>query len=169
MFNRNKSHTLNQCRDYYLEDCMARGQSPRTLETKKSCLRFFVQWCERQGVTRARRVKPDHLEQYRLYVCRYHQPFNLRPLDMATQRNRLTAVKVFFRRLKRRGLIITIGGENVMKTREVNSWFWNQGNQPGDKIQRFDHAIALIYSDSTLLGGDSDTNIVFKVTKTFSF
>jgi len=33
----------------------------------------------------------------------------------------------------------------------------------------FDYAIALIYSDSTLLGGKSDTNIVFTVSKTFSF
>ena len=31
----------------------------------------------------------------------------------------------------------------------------------------FDYAIALIYSDSSLLGGESDTNIVFTVSKTF--
>jgi hypothetical protein len=33
----------------------------------------------------------------------------------------------------------------------------------------FDYAIALIHSDSTLLGGASDTNIVFTLSKTFSF
>jgi hypothetical protein len=33
----------------------------------------------------------------------------------------------------------------------------------------FDYAIALIHSDSTLLGGESDTNIVFTISKTFSF
>jgi hypothetical protein len=33
----------------------------------------------------------------------------------------------------------------------------------------FDYAIALIHSDSTLLGGESDTNIVFTLSKTFSF
>lgn len=33
----------------------------------------------------------------------------------------------------------------------------------------FDYAIALIHSDSTLLGGDSDTNIVLTLSKTFSF
>jgi uncharacterized protein (TIGR02001 family) len=33
----------------------------------------------------------------------------------------------------------------------------------------FDYAIAFIYSDSTLLGGESDTNVVFTVSKTFSF
>lgn len=31
----------------------------------------------------------------------------------------------------------------------------------------FDYAIALIHSDSTLLGGDSDTNLVLTVSKTF--
>lgn len=84
---------------------MALGQSDRTLETKKSALNLFFQWCTQQEITLANRVKAKHLEQYRLYLCRYRQPFNQRPLDIASQRNRLTAVKVFFRRLKKRGLI----------------------------------------------------------------
>ena len=33
----------------------------------------------------------------------------------------------------------------------------------------FDYAIAAIYSDSTLLGGESDTNLVLTLKKTFSF
>lgn len=33
----------------------------------------------------------------------------------------------------------------------------------------FDYVITLIYSDSTLLGGDSDTNLVFTLSKTFDF
>jgi len=33
----------------------------------------------------------------------------------------------------------------------------------------FDYAFAVIYSDSTLLGGDSDTNLVLTVSKTFDF
>jgi uncharacterized protein (TIGR02001 family) len=33
----------------------------------------------------------------------------------------------------------------------------------------FDYSIALIYSDSTLLGGESDTNLVFTLSKTFDF
>ncbi len=33
----------------------------------------------------------------------------------------------------------------------------------------FDYAIALIHSDDTLLGGESDTNIILTVSKTFSF
>jgi len=33
----------------------------------------------------------------------------------------------------------------------------------------FDYALAVIYSDSTLLGGSSDTNLVFTLSKTFDF
>ena len=33
----------------------------------------------------------------------------------------------------------------------------------------FDYALAVIYSDSTLLGGDSDTNLVLTLSKTFDF
>jgi uncharacterized protein (TIGR02001 family) len=33
----------------------------------------------------------------------------------------------------------------------------------------FDYAFAVIYSDSTLLGGESDTNLVLTVSKTFDF
>jgi uncharacterized protein (TIGR02001 family) len=33
----------------------------------------------------------------------------------------------------------------------------------------FDYAFALIYSDSTLLGGESDTNLTLTLTKVFSF
>lgn len=33
----------------------------------------------------------------------------------------------------------------------------------------FDYALSVIYSDSTLLGGDSDTNLVLTLSKTFDF
>ena len=33
----------------------------------------------------------------------------------------------------------------------------------------FDYALAVIYSDSTLLGGDSDTNLVLTLSKSFDF
>jgi uncharacterized protein (TIGR02001 family) len=36
-------------------------------------------------------------------------------------------------------------------------------------VDIFDYAVAVIYSDAALLGGDSDTNIVFTITKNFSF
>jgi len=36
-------------------------------------------------------------------------------------------------------------------------------------VDLFDYALAVIYSDSTLLSGESDTNLVLTLSKTFSF
>jgi len=36
-------------------------------------------------------------------------------------------------------------------------------------VDILDYALAVIYSDSTLLGGEADTNLVFTIRKTFSF
>lgn len=38
-----------------------------------------------------------------------------------------------------------------------------------EETDLLDYAITLIYSDSTLLGGESDTNLVFTLAKTFDF
>ena len=38
-----------------------------------------------------------------------------------------------------------------------------------ENVDLFDYAVAVIHSDSTLLGGNSDTNLVFTLSKTFSF
>ena len=38
-----------------------------------------------------------------------------------------------------------------------------------EDVDLFDYAVAVIHSDSTLLGGESDTNLVFTLSKTFSF
>jgi len=107
MFSIGKQHTLVRCREFYLEDCMAHGQSRRTLETKMCSLGFFLRWCEHNGLTHVGMVEPDHLERYRPHISRYLRPCNQKPLDIASQRNRLTTVKVFFRRLKKRGFIST--------------------------------------------------------------
>lgn len=43
------------------------------------------------------------------------------------------------------------------------------GTLEADDEALLDYAVAVIHSDSTLLGGDSDTNIVFTLSKTFDF
>src|SRR5690606_1581615 len=99
--------TFAGCTDYYFEDCLARGQSDRTVEGKRSALRAFVRWCLGEGIQRPGQVTEVHLEGYRRYVHAYRQPFSRQPLDIATQRNRMTAVKEFYRRLRRCGVFRT--------------------------------------------------------------
>lgn len=43
------------------------------------------------------------------------------------------------------------------------------GSLDAQETYLFDYAIAAIHSDSTLLGGESDTNLVFTISRDFSF
>lgn len=94
-----KPGTLIQCLDFYLEDCLARGESQRTVDGKASNVGLFLRWCLSQNIRLPEAVNLQTFESYRRYLHQYRQPFNGRPLDIATIRNRLTAVKVLFKRL----------------------------------------------------------------------
>ena len=102
---RKRRLTLTKALGNYTEDCLARGQSPRTVEGKDYILKGFIRWCSGCSLLHPERVKEAHLELYRRYLHQYRRPFKDKPLDIATQRNRLTAVVMFFRRLKRDKLI----------------------------------------------------------------
>ena len=100
-----KRLTLDDGARIYLADCQSRGESPRTLEGKKSNLGAFLRWCDSQGITHCQDVEQATLELYRSYVSCYIDPRRRKKLDIATQRNRLTAVKIFLKRLHYHQLI----------------------------------------------------------------
>lgn len=85
----------------YLEDCLARGLSDRTVEGKRYALMLFIQWCAGERITRVTQITEETLEGYRRYLYRYRQRLNGKPLTIATQRKRLTDVKVYLERLRR--------------------------------------------------------------------
>lgn len=105
MLNRPKPKTLVACMEWYLEDCLVKGLSPRTIEGKRSSLKAFTQWALSEDLKRPQQVGIDEIEAYQAYLSRYRQPISKQPLQKPTVRNRLTAVKVFFRRLQVRGMI----------------------------------------------------------------
>ncbi|MET0116422.1 MAG: tyrosine-type recombinase/integrase [Sedimenticola sp.] len=105
MVKSDRPKTLVACMDFYLEDCLVKGQSPRTIEGKRSSLRAFIQWALSEGLKRPQQIGLEEIEAYQAYLFRYRQPYSEKPLEKATIRNRLTAVKVFFRRLHIRGVI----------------------------------------------------------------
>lgn len=90
---------LDECLTFYLNDCLARGQSSRTVDGKSYSVGYFISWCKTQQIVKPREVNKFTLEAYRSYLNVYRQPFNGRPLELATIRNRLTSVKTFLRRL----------------------------------------------------------------------
>lgn len=94
----------------YLDDCLARGQTDRTVEGKRSSLLAFARWCAGCELLSVHQIGEDQLETYRRYLHAYRQPLNGKPLDIATQRKRLTDVKMLFRRLKRQRKLLVDPG-----------------------------------------------------------
>jgi integrase/recombinase XerD len=105
MFRRKMRPGLIDYVESYIEHCAAQGQSARTVEGKRSNIRLFLAWCSIVGLRNLDDVTPPHLEVYRRYLAAFRQPLRQRPLDLATQRNRLTAMRLWFRYLRRHGLM----------------------------------------------------------------
>lgn len=93
------SLSLNAALEIYLDDCADRGEAMRTVEGKRSQLNCFLRWCRQQHVSDCEDLSLPALELYRHHVSCHIDKRRKKPLDIATQRNRLTAVKVFLRRL----------------------------------------------------------------------
>jgi len=105
--NQTRPTTLVAALAFYLDDCLVKGQSPRTVEVKKCSLNAFVSWCLSEGIRRPQQVGLAEVEDYQAYLFRYRQPYTEKPLVKATIRNRLTHVKVLFGCLYRRSFIKT--------------------------------------------------------------
>ncbi len=89
----------------YLTNCQAHGQSPQTLQSKRSSLGLFVRWCIAREITCWQQIDPSVIEEYRRAVYSYLQPICLLHLDPSTQRNRLTAIKTCFQHLSKMRII----------------------------------------------------------------
>ncbi len=90
---------------FYLDACLARGQSPRTIETKQSALSFFIAWCLANKIKSPQKIDLNALEAYLQSLMKYRQPYKNKPLEPASIRNRLTAVKMFLKVLYQHSII----------------------------------------------------------------
>ncbi|MRX27285.1 tyrosine-type recombinase/integrase [Kangiella sp. HZ709] len=91
--------SLLACLKFYLEDCLARGESSRTVEGKESNIGGFIRFCISEGAINIDDVDIHLIEKYRRYLSSYRQPNTKQPLSRGTLRNKLTAVKIFVSRL----------------------------------------------------------------------
>lgn len=88
----------------YFTDLAVHGTSPRTIETKRALLRSFVCWCEPRCLEQPNQVTHAISASYQKHLHHYRKDGD-KPLAMATQRLRLTAVKVFYRWLAKQGYL----------------------------------------------------------------
>lgn len=81
--------------DAFLRSNRARGHSERTLEGRIASLRCFARWCRWYGHKGPGTVTATDIECYAADIARLGP--DARPLAAGTRRNRLTAVRLFFR------------------------------------------------------------------------
>jgi len=94
-----KLSTLTDCLAFYIEDCMARGQSNSTVNTKNNLVLMFIRWALIQGIERIQDIDLYVMEDYRKYISVYRKPKNNEPLSIVTQAQRLIALTTFLDRM----------------------------------------------------------------------
>lgn len=107
MTNETYPTSLSACVSFYIEDCLARGQSDATANTKTALLQMFVKWSEHQGISEVTQVDLALLERYRIYLHRYRKHQDNAPLELSTQRMRLMAVTGLLKRLYYYGIVLS--------------------------------------------------------------
>jgi len=99
------SLTIWLCVEYYLELCLAKGQTTETVRGKLSDLKTFHRWCISVRVYSINAIDLDLMDDYMGYLHQYRQLQNKKPIGLSHKRNLLTAVKVFIKAMFTKGLV----------------------------------------------------------------
>ncbi|MCL1137740.1 tyrosine-type recombinase/integrase [Shewanella pneumatophori] len=94
------------CVEYYLELCLAKGQSSDTVRNKRGGIKKFVLWCHEQSLTSIEDVNLDLMDDYAAYLNSYRKMLDNEPLSAAQKRNLLTYVKTFIKYMYIKGMLI---------------------------------------------------------------
>ena len=89
----------------YKEHLQARGYATQSVQYKYASLGWFVDWCSERGIERIEAITRPILQRYQRYLY-YAISRSGKPLSVASQRNRLTAVRTWFQFLMRENLIL---------------------------------------------------------------
>lgn len=84
----------------FLEAIRVNNGSEATVKNHRVDLGYFIVWCEERAICTPQEVTRAHLERYRLHVYQYRKSDG-QPLAFSGQRNRISAVRVFFKWLTR--------------------------------------------------------------------
>lgn len=104
-FDRQTPDALARWQDAYFDHLRALNYSEGTIEGRQDALKFFLAWCADRDLLRASQITRPILETYQQWLWRYTRP-NGKRLGWSTQRNRLGALKDWFRWLTRRNVMV---------------------------------------------------------------
>ncbi|MFT5708266.1 MAG: integrase/recombinase XerD [Oceanospirillaceae bacterium] len=105
------------CVEYYLELCLAKGQSSDTVRNKRGGLKKFILWCQEQSIISVEQVNLDLMDDYAAYLNAYRKKIDNEPIGPAQKRNLLTYVKTFIKYMFIKGLL----AENTLADIELPS------------------------------------------------
>lgn len=88
----------------YFEALAVGNASPRTIEGKRFRLGRFATWCAERELHRPQDVLREHIERYQRHVHHYRKADG-KPLSIASQRHRLSDLKMWFRYLVKQGFV----------------------------------------------------------------
>lgn len=88
----------------YFEHLAVSNFSERTIEGKRRTLKLFADWCEIRDISRPEEITLALAERYQKH-WHYHRKENGKPLSIGSQRQRVTAVKMFYQWLVKAGYL----------------------------------------------------------------
>lgn len=104
-FDRSAPDALASCQEAYAESLKSRNYSEPTVRSRTDDLRLFIGWAADRDVGKAGEVTRPILEAYQRWLWRYRKA-NGEPLGWGTQRQRLSALKDWFRWLTRQNVLL---------------------------------------------------------------
>ena len=104
-WDRSSSDALAWWRDRYLEQLAARNYSFDTIDGRKDALKVFLNWCQDRELTRADQITRPILEAHQRWLWNYRRS-NGKRWGWSIQRNRLTALKDWFRWLTKQNVLL---------------------------------------------------------------
>jgi integrase/recombinase XerD len=89
----------------YKEQLQAQHYAVQSVQYKYASLIWFIDWCHERGIERIEQITRPVLQRYQRHLY-YAISRSGKPLSIASQRNRLTAVRTWFKFLMRENLIL---------------------------------------------------------------
>ena len=89
----------------YKEQLKAQHYATQSIQYKYASLGWFIEWCHERGIDKIEQITRPILQRYQRHLY-YEISRSGKPLSVASQRNRLTAVRTWFKFLMRENLIL---------------------------------------------------------------
>jgi len=104
-YDRGAPDALGLWHDTYLESLSSRNYSPSTVEHRRHTLKLFFSWAAERDLKQASQITRPILETFQRWLWHYQKP-NGQRMGWSTQRERLGALKDFFRWITRQNVIM---------------------------------------------------------------